>query len=296
MTTLLIALFLVVMATVTTIGIWWNNRAVASGGGDTIPAFGAVDDSPSVANALQWVGDRAPAGRRKENTTARLLTAAGYRAPSAESIFRGLKWVCVAACAFAGSFSAALTGGDSFLGMLALGALGFFVPDRVLKSLAERRRQRLRSSLPAALDLLVLSVEAGQSLDMALLETARGLRSSHEDIATELTLLNGDLRANTSRADAIRLFAERSGEPELKKLAHLLSDTDRFGTSLGPALRNHSRYLRIRIRQNAQESARKVGVKLIFPVFFLIFPSVILVTLGPAVIMISKQMKTYMAL
>ena len=139
-------------------------------------------------------------------------------------------------------------------------------------------------------------MEAGQSLDMALAETARGLRNSHPEIATELIQLNGDLRANTSRADALRLFAERTGEPELKKLSNLLSDTDRFGTSLGPALRSHSRYLRIRIRQQSQEAARKVGVKLIFPVFFLIFPSVILVTLGPAVIMVSKQMKEYMAL
>ena len=82
----------------------------------------------------------------------------------------------------------------------------------------------------------------------------------------------------------------------LKKFSNLLSDGDRFGTTLAPALRSHAKYLRIRMRQQAQEAARKIGVKLIFPVFFLIFPSVILVTLGPAVIMVSKQMKAYLAL
>jgi tight adherence protein C len=102
-----------------------------------------------------------------------------------------------------------------------------------------------------------------------------------------------DLRTSTSRADSLRALADRNGEPELKKLSSLFIDTDRFGTSLAPALRNHARYLRIRLRQQAQEAARKVGVKLIFPVFFLIFPSVILVTLGPAVMLIMTQMKQF---
>ena len=100
-----------------------------------------------------------------------------------------------------------------------------------------------------------------------------------------------EMRANTSRVDALRNFVARTREPEIKKFTGLLIDTDRFGTSLGPALRVHARYLRTRFRQGAQEKARKVGVKLIFPVFFLIFPSVILVTLGPAVLLIFSQMK-----
>ena len=100
-----------------------------------------------------------------------------------------------------------------------------------------------------------------------------------------------ELLANTTRADALRNFVARSRDMEMRKFANLLIDTDRFGTSLGPALKTHARYLRIRFRQIAQEKARKVGVKLIFPVFFLIFPSVILVTLGPAVILIFTQMK-----
>jgi len=106
--------------------------------------------------------------------------------------------------------------------------------------------------------------------------------------------LHLELKANTSRAEALRNFSVRSNDMELRKFANLLIDTDRFGTSVGPALKTHARYLRIRFRQIAQEKARKVGVKLIFPVFFLIFPSVILVTLGPALILLYAQMKNLM--
>jgi tight adherence protein C len=165
------------------------------------------------------------------------------------------------------------------------------VPDRLLSRLARRRSALLRRGLPAALDLMVLAVEAGQALDASILDTSRGLRISHPDLAAEFTQLHLELKANTSREDALRNFARRTRDSEIQKFASLLIDTDRFGSSLGPALRVHARYLRTRFRQGAQEKARKVGVKLIFPVFFLIFPSVVLVTLGPAVLLIFSQMK-----
>jgi tight adherence protein C len=165
------------------------------------------------------------------------------------------------------------------------------IPDRVLSRLALRRSAMLRRGLPAALDLMVLAVEAGQALDASILDTSRGIRLSYPDLAAEFTQLHLELRANTSREDALRNFARRTRDSEIQKFAALLIDTDRFGTSLGPALRVHARYLRTRFRQGAQEKARKVSVKLIFPVFFLIFPSVILVTLGPAVLLIFTQLK-----
>jgi tight adherence protein C len=163
-----------------------------------------------------------------------------------------------------------------------------------LDRMGAARVGRLRRALPAALDLLVLAVEAGQGLDAAILDTGRGLRSTHPELASEFTLLHLELKANASRSDALRNFATRSHDMELRKFTNLLIDTDRFGTSVGPALKTHARYLRIRFRQIAQEKARKVGIKLIFPVFFLIFPSVILVTLGPALILLFTQMKTIM--
>src|SRR5262249_48731666 len=133
------------------------------------------------------------------------------------------------------------------------------------------------------------SVEAGQALNQAIVVTSRELKQAHPDLSDELSQVNLELRAGKSRGEALQQLGIRNGDLELKRLSSLLIDSDRFGTSLGPALRTHPKYLRTRMRQRAQESARKVGAKLIFPVFFLIFPSVLLVTLGPAVLYMMKH-------
>ena len=154
------------------------------------------------------------------------------------------------------------------------------------------RRRILRSAIPPALDLMVLAMEAGQALDQSIADASRGLNRTHPDLSREFAQLCMELRTGGTRADSFRALGARNKEPELRKLANLLIDSDRFGVSIAPALRSHSKYLRTRFRQQAQEKARKVGVKLIFPVFFLIFPSVLLVTLGPACIMLFQQLKT----
>ena len=102
-----------------------------------------------------------------------------------------------------------------------------------------------------------------------------------------------ELLASRSRSEVYQLLRERNSEPEMKRVAQVLIDGERFGTTLAPALRTHVRFLRIRLRQQAQEQARKVSIKLIFPVFFLIFPAVILITLGPAIIQIQSQLGTF---
>jgi tight adherence protein C len=241
---------------------------------------------------FRMMGEAIPGASGQTAEARQKLIAAGYRWPSAVSIFVGVKAATALMLAAVGAW-ASLTFGDGGVALPVICGLGFgyLLPDRVLNRLARHRVDRLRRALPAALDLLVLAVEAGQGLDAAIVDTSRGLRVSHPDLAAEFTQLQLELKANTTRADALRNFSERSHDMELRKFANLLIDTDRFGTSLGPALKTHARYLRIRFRQIAQEKARKVGVKLIFPVFFLIFPSVILVTLGPAVILIFGQMR-----
>jgi len=139
---------------------------------------------------------------------------------------------------------------------------------------------------------MVLAMEAGQSLDQSLADTSRGLKRTHPDLSAELAQLYLELRTGSSRADSFRALGVRNKDPELRKLANLLIDSDRYGSNIGPALRSHAKYLRTRFRQQAQEKARKVGVKLIFPVFFLIFPSVLLVTLGPACMMMYQQLNS----
>ncbi|HLX42676.1 MAG TPA: type II secretion system F family protein [Bryobacteraceae bacterium] len=247
----------------------------------------------AVVDMFRLIGEAVPGAEGQAAGARQKLIAAGYRWPSAVSIFLGIKSASAVMLAAACAWAALTFGSETGVAIPIICGLGFgyMLPDRILDRLARRRVERLRRALPAALDLLVLAVEAGQGLDAAILDTSRGLRVTHPDLAAEFTQLHLELKANTTRAEALKNFADRSHDLELRKFANLLIDTDRFGTSLGPALKTHSRYLRIRFRQVAQEKARKVGVKLIFPVFFLIFPSVILVTLGPAVILIFGQMK-----
>jgi tight adherence protein C len=302
---LLIGLFLFVLAAVSAAGYIFVLRPSRTEGADVqIPAPIALvqRDLPSaqaaVAGVFQMLGEAMPSAHSRTADARVKLIAAGYRWPAAVSIFFGIKCATAVLLGVAGAWLALLNRpdlSDAVVPAICGLGLGYLVPDRVLDRLAKSRMGRLRRALPAALDLLVLGIEAGQGLDAAIVDTSRGLRITYPDLAAEFTQLHLELKANTSRADALKNFADRSRDPELSKFAHLLIDTDRFGTSLGPALKTHARYLRIRFRQVAQEKARKVAVKLIFPVFFLIFPSVILVTLGPAVILIFQEMKNLLA-
>jgi tight adherence protein C len=246
---------------------------------------------------FRLIGEAIPGAKDERNPLRKKLIAAGYRWPAALPVFYGLKCAGALLMAVLAAWAAAQFAADTGQALVALlcaGGFGFLIPDRILERMAAKRSERLRRGLAAGLDLMTLAVEAGQSMEQAMVDASRGLRVTHPDLAQELTLLHLELRTASSRLDSFRSFGDRNQEPELKKFAALLIDTDRFGTSLGPALRNHSKYLRIRFRQQAQERARKVGVKLIFPVFFLIFPSVILVTLGPAVILIMTQLRRLM--
>ena len=246
---------------------------------------------------FQSVGERFPGSLKAENPYRKRLQMAGYRSPTATSVFYGIK--CGSTLLFGGLFGivAVFVGGFfdiPLLPMICGAGLGFLLPDRILDLRARSRVVRLRSGLPAALDLMILGIESGQSLDSTIADTSRALRLTHPDLSGELLQLHLELRAGHSRTEAFRNFAERNREPEIRKLCTVFIDGDRFGTSLGPALRTHVKYLRTRFRQQSQEAARKVGVKLIFPVFFLIFPSVLLVTLGPACMMMYDQLKSLM--
>jgi tight adherence protein C len=298
---LLISFFLFTLAAVSAAGyafVLKPSRAQGESGNAPHPLTFDHPDLPAAQAAavdvFRMMGEALPAWAARTTELRRELAAAGYRWPSAVPVLLGIKCASGLMLAAAGAWAAVTFGQQASSALLpaACGlAFGYMVPDRILSRLARRRSALLRRGLPAALDLMVLAVEAGQALDAAILDTSRGLRISHPDLAAEFTQLHLELKANTSREDALRNFARRTRDSEIQKFAALLIDTDRFGTSLGPALRVHARYLRTRFRQAAQERARKVGVKLIFPVFFLIFPSVVLVTLGPAVLLIFAQMK-----
>jgi len=248
-------------------------------------------------NLFRSIGETFPGAQNEQNPFRLRLASAGYRWPSALPVFYGIK--CASALFFAGLLTTATLlnrgeGAAMLLPLICGAGLGFMIPDRVLDSRVKARAQRLRSAIPPALDLIVLGLEAGQSLDQSLADASRSLKRTHPDFSAELARLYLELKTGASRPDALRDFGKRGKDSELRKLSNLLIDSDRFGTSLAPALRTHAHHLRTRFRQQAQEMARKVGVKLIFPVFFLIFPSVLLVTLGPACMMMFQQLKNLM--
>ena len=226
------------------------------------------------------------------------LAAAGYRTPAASLNFLNWKLGLAAGCGLLLGLFRILASGDwgASLGAVAAGAgLGYLLPDRILAFLARRRSQRILEGIPTAIDLLVLSLESGQSIDSALGDTVRELAPGFPDLSAELRAVQLEMLASRGRGDVFKALRDRTPEPELKRLCQVFIDGDRFGTSMGPTLRTHVKYLRLRLRQQAQEQARKVGVKLIFPVFFLIFPAIIVVTLGPAILQVREQMRTLMA-
>jgi len=163
-------------------------------------------------------------------------------------------------------------------------ALGYLVPSMLLGRLAKKRQHKIRLGLPDALDLLVVSVEAGLGLDQAIQRVGTELNFAHPDLSEELRLINLELRAGKARVDALRNFADRTGVDDVQSLVAMLVQTDKFGTSVAQSLRVHSDTVRTKRRQRAEEAAAKTGVKMVFPLVFCIFPAIWVVTIGPAVI------------
>jgi tight adherence protein C len=168
--------------------------------------------------------------------------------------------------------------------------IGYLLPGFVIGRMITRRNQGIRLALPDVLDLLVICTEAGCGLDQAIINVSRELKNVHPAVSDELSLVNMEIMAGKSRSEALRNFARRVGEDELKKIVAILIQTDRFGTSVADALRTQSDYLRIRRRQEAEERAGKVGVKLVFPIFFFCLPSLLVVTAGPGILELFRNL------
>ncbi len=221
------------------------------------------------------------------------LIRAGFRSPNALKTLYGFKVVLglllplVAWLATAGSDSS----GDTKVMVIAAAAgLGLFGPNEFVRSSAKRRQKRIRRALPNALDLLVVCVESGLGLDQAIVQTAKELEHAHPEICQEFTLVNLELKAGKRRTEALRNLADRTAVDELKKLVAVLIQADRFGTGVAQSLRAHSEYMRVQARQLAEEKAAKLGVKLVFPIFFCILPSLFVVTVGPVMVRISREL------
>ena len=164
------------------------------------------------------------------------------------------------------------------------GGVGYLVPGLVLDRKIKRRQREIQNGLPDALDLLIVCLESGLGLDHAILKCAEELKVAHPILAEELRLVNVESRAGKPRMEAFKNFAARTKVDDVRQLVAMLVQTDRFGTSIAQALRTHSDVSRTKRRQRAEEAAAKIGVKLVFPLVFCLFPAFYVVTLGPAVI------------
>src|SRR5258708_1843365 len=209
----------------------------------------------AILAALKRMGNIVPKSPSEMGKLRRLLVAAGYRGADAMIVFFGLR-IGLALTGFV-LFATPLLVRPNVMTALAACALGYLVPTMALKRLVKRRQQRIRLGLADALDLMVVSVEAGLGLDQAILRVGDELAHAHPDLAEELRQINLELRAGKGRADALRNLAERTGVEDISSLVAMLVQTDKFGTSVAQSLRAHSETLRTKRRQLAAEAAAK---------------------------------------
>jgi tight adherence protein C len=217
----------------------------------------------------------------------RQLMQAGFRSNDAPMIFRAIHLgamvgfpmlVTVACSAMARPLSSAV------LWILFAFVVGFFLPRYVLKRMIGSRQQLIRWGLADALDLMVISIEAGLGLNAAMLKVASELKEVHPDVSEEFELANLEIRVGREREEALRNLAERTGVEDLRSLVAMLIQTDKFGTSIARAIRAFSDSLRTKRRQRAEQAAQKAAVKLLFPLACFLFPTLFIASLGPAAI------------
>ena len=215
------------------------------------------------------------------------LIQAGFRDAMHVNYYFGAR-VLGAAVGFAAV--ALLAGFDNPMLIVGIPALGFILPRFILKRMIKDRQMRIRIALADALDLTVICVEAGLALDQALMRVGQDLHHAHPDLSDEFHLVNLEMRAGKPRAEALRNLVDRTGVDDIRSLVGTLIQTDRFGTSVAQALRVHSDSLRTERRQRAEEQAAKTTIKMVPPLVIFVLPSIIFVTIGPAVISLIRQL------
>ncbi|XYJ10788.1 type II secretion system F family protein [Telluria sp. B2] len=220
---------------------------------------------------------------------------AGWRNPVAPTLFFASKTVlALLGPAIVGVLTASsvivLSGGKLMFLLLLTATVGYYMPNMILSRIAARRKREIFETMPDALDLLTVCVEAGLSLERAFVKVAAEIHIKSLTLAQELQIVLMEMRAGFSKEKALRNFALRSGVDDVDTLVAMLIQSERFGTSVGDSLRVYSENLRTKRRMLAEECAAKIGLKLLFPLIFCIFPTLLMVLLGPAVMQISRTL------
>lgn len=218
---------------------------------------------------------------------------AGWRGAMVPTLFFGMKTLLALGLpaliiVLANDMIRPIEGARLMLLLSLLSAIGFYLPNLYLNRTVRQRQQEIFENFPDVLDLLTICIEAGLSLDQAFLRVTKEIDLKSKVLAQELQLVLLELRTGFSKETALRHLALRTGVEDIDLLVAMLIQTDRFGTNVGDALRVHSDNLRTQRQQRAEESAAKIAVKLLMPLIFLIFPTLMLVLLGPALIQIQR--------
>jgi tight adherence protein C len=240
----------------------------------------------AVNPAIERVSRLLPTSPKELSRIRRRLARAGFHAPEAAVIYAALE---VGLPILLGGTFFLLLGTGRGLVVASLAAIvGYLLPGLLLGRMVTARQEQIRNGLPDALDLIIVCVEAGLSLDQAIQKTSEELAISHPILTEELHAVINEIRAGKPRMDAFRNFAERTKVDDVRALVAMLIQTDRFGTSIAQALRIHADGGRTTRRQRAEERAAKLGVKLVFPLVFCLFPALYVITLGPGAIRILR--------
>jgi tight adherence protein C len=243
--------------------------------------------SPRMAKPLQ------PKTEAEVGKLRAKLNYAGFRGETAPSIFLGLKTICLAVGFVGGGGGMWLSKGatgEALMYTIGVAGIAFYLPDFVLWFLKKSRQDNIFFGLPDALDLMVVCVEAGLGLDQAMRKVSEEMKKTYAVIAEEFGLANLQLQMGRARNEVLHELGARTGVDDLKALAAILIQADKFGSSVAQALRVQSDSMRTRRRQMAEEKAAKTAVKLIFPLVLFIFPAIFIVLVGPAAITMINEM------
>jgi tight adherence protein C len=245
-------------------------------------SLGDLDLAQASYGSLEKYASMIPKSRKEMSTLRKRVAAAGIDRPEAAALyaFAEIGLPIVAATA---TFLMIGPPRGILLALLAA-AVGYLIPGLWLGQRRAARKKQIQNGLPDALDLLLISMEAGSGLDQALVKVSNELELAYPALAGEFRHIITEIRAGRPRAEALRQFADRSKVEDVRALVMTMIQTDRFGTSIAQALRTHADTARVKRRQRAEERAAKLGVKLVFPLVFCLFPAMFVVVLGPAVL------------
>src|SRR6202451_4167082 len=242
---------------------------------------------------IKRLGTLVPASPKDVTVMQRRLIRAGYRNPNALKVLYGAKAifaVLLPVLVGLAVYNSSAQQSNKIMAILVSVAAGFFGPHEYVSMAAKPRPKQTPRGLANSLDLMVVCVESGLGLDQAIMQVAKELEHAHPEISEELDIVNLELKAGKRRAEALRNLADRTAVEDLKKLVAVLIQADRFGTGVAQSLRAHADYRRVQARQIAEEKAAKLGVKLVFPIFFCILPSLFVVSVGPVVMKIMREL------